>query len=91
MHSAAFAQVVIWRPVLPWLKKTFPSWLLKFTMALLPWKALHQMRMVSDDICRIASQVLQHKIELLRLGDDAIVREVAEGKDLMSVLRKSLR
>lgn len=59
-------------------------------MTLLPWKALRQMRTVSDDIRRMASQVLQRKMELLRLGGDAIVREVAEGKDLMSVLRKFL-
>lgn len=59
-------------------------------MALLPWKAFRQMRTVSDDIRRVASQVLQRKMELLRLGDDAIVHEVEEGKDLMSVLRKTL-
>lgn len=89
MHSAAFAQLVVWRPLLPWLKRTFPSWLLRFTLAVLPWKALRRMRTVSDDIRGMASLVLQRKMDLLRLGDDAIVREVAEGKDLMSVLRKS--
>ncbi|EIW55368.1 cytochrome P450 [Trametes versicolor FP-101664 SS1] len=86
MFGAAFAQLVVWRPLLPWLKRTFPSWLLRFTVAVLPWKALRRMRTVSDEIRGMASHVLQRKIALLRLGDDAIVREVAEGKDLMSVL-----
>ncbi|RPD53161.1 cytochrome P450 [Lentinus tigrinus ALCF2SS1-7] len=80
------AQLHLWRPLLPWLRKTFPPALLRSGVGLLPMKALHHMQWISDSVFAMSKQLLNQKMENLRKGDEALLHEVGEGKDLMSVL-----
>ncbi|KAI0720838.1 cytochrome P450 [Cerioporus squamosus] len=76
------SQLHLWRPLLPWLRKTFPPALLRFGAGLLPMKALHHMQWISDSVFAMSKRLLDQKMENLRKGD---LHELDE-KDLMSVL-----
>ncbi|RPD75378.1 cytochrome P450 [Lentinus tigrinus ALCF2SS1-7] len=75
-----------WRPLLPWLRRTFPLPLLQWATEVLPWPALRHMRAISDSVYATSQQVLRRKKEMLKQGGESLAQEVGEGKDLMSVL-----
>ncbi|TFK91204.1 cytochrome P450 [Polyporus arcularius HHB13444] len=75
-----------WRPLLPWLRRTFPLSFLQWATGVLPWPALRHMRAISDSVYSTSQQVLRRKKDMLKHGGDSLAREVGEGKDLMSVL-----
>ncbi|KAF8199601.1 cytochrome P450 [Pholiota molesta] len=54
----------------------------RFLMDLLPWKALHDIRDISD---------LFHKTKRRALaeGDEAVERQIGQGKDIMSILMRA--
>ncbi|KAI0739177.1 cytochrome P450 [Daedaleopsis nitida] len=76
----------VWRRLLPWIRRTFPSSWLRLATDVLPWEPLRHMRAISDSVCTKARQVLRRKVELLKDGGDSLAHEIGEGKDLMSVL-----
>ncbi|TFK91220.1 cytochrome P450 [Polyporus arcularius HHB13444] len=73
----------LWRPLLPWLRKTFPPALLRFGVQLLPMKALRHMQWISDSVFAMSKRLLDEKMENLRKDD---LHGLRENKDLMSVL-----
>ncbi|KAI0720825.1 cytochrome P450 [Cerioporus squamosus] len=75
-----------WRPLLPWLRQTFPLGLLQWATGVLPWPALRHMRAISDSVYATSQQVLRRKKEMLKQSGESLAQEVGEGKDLMSVL-----
>lgn len=85
----AVTKLGVWRRLLPWFRNTFPKSWLTFATGVFPWEPLRNMRAISDSVCGIARQILRHKVEVIKQGGDALANEVGEGKDLMSVLRKS--
>ncbi|KAI0764528.1 cytochrome P450 [Trametes elegans] len=85
----ALGKLMFWRPLLPWVRRTFPAWLLGAAVAVLPWPALRKMREISESVHKTSQQALKRKMDLLRRGDEAILQEVGEGKDLMSVLLRT--
>ncbi|KAI0739194.1 cytochrome P450 [Daedaleopsis nitida] len=76
----------VWRRLLPWVRRTFPSSWLRYATEVLPWDPLRHMRGISDSVCMTAQQVLRRKVELLKQGGDSLANEIGEGRDLMSVL-----
>ena len=77
-----------WRPLLPWLRRTFPLPFLQWATGVLPWPALRHMRAISDSVYLTSQRVLRRKKELLKQGGESLAQEIGEGKDLMSVLRE---
>ncbi|KAI1784852.1 cytochrome P450 [Ganoderma leucocontextum] len=77
----------LWRRFLPWLTKTFPPYLLRLGSDFSPWRALHEMKAISNTLYTASILVLaQRKYSLQQEGEDPHGAE--GGKDLLSFLLK---
>lgn len=54
----------------------------------LPWKDLNNVTEIVDVMNETSIKILEEKKKALKKGDDAVVHQVAEGRDIMSILRK---
>ena len=71
------------------IEATIPERWLRPLSRLIPIPALHKLIAQGDSIHRKAREILAQKRRALELGDEAVKTQVGEGKDIMSVLRKS--
>ena len=58
----------------------------RFIFDLLPWKTLHQLRDISDVIHNTAVEIINSKKRALEDGDEAVARQVGQGKDILNIL-----
>ena len=65
----------------------FRRWLVKF----IPNPQALKMQEITDTLWRRSTEIYQAKKLALEQGDDAVTREMGEGKDLMSILRKFIQ
>lgn len=61
----------------------------RFLMDLLPWKSLHNIRDISDLFHKTSLEILEDKRRALAEGDEAVERQIGQGKDIMSILSMS--
>jgi hypothetical protein len=59
-------------------------------MDLLPWKTLHNIRDLSDLLHKTSLEIFEGKRKALAEGDEAVERQIGQGKDIMSILSMSL-
>ena len=57
---------------------------------MLPYKKIQTMIRLVDTTDRYSTEIYQKKKEALLKGDDEVKEQVGKGKDIMSILRKSL-
>ncbi len=79
----------LWRRFLPWLTRTFPSWVLSLASDLLPWRALREMKAISNSLHMASRLVLKQRKDDIQQEIEG-VHDHEGGKDLMSFLRTSL-
>jgi hypothetical protein len=60
----------------------------RFILNLIPWKPLHQLRDISDVIHNTAVDIINSKKRALEDGDEAVARQIGQGKDILSVLSR---
>ena len=60
----------------------------RFILNLIPWKTLHQLRDILDVIHNTAVEVINSKKRALEDGDEAVARQIGEGKDILSILSR---
>ena len=60
----------------------------RFILDLIPWKPLHQLRDISDVIHETAVEIVNSKKRALEDGDEAVARQIGEGKDILSILSR---
>ena len=53
-----------------------------------PWKALQDIKEISDTMHRTSVEIFESKKQALLEGDEAVAKQIAQGKDIMSVLSK---
>jgi len=58
----------------------------RFIIDLIPWKTLHQLRDISDVIHKTAVEIINSKKRALDEGDEAVARQIGQGKDILSIL-----
>ena len=75
------------RQFLPFVVKCGTPALLGFLARIVPWKDLREVVDIVDIMDASTTVIYQQKIDALRAGDDAMMQQVGEGKDIMSVLR----
>jgi hypothetical protein len=56
-------------------------------MNLLPWKTLHELRDAVNTLHVLSDEAIESKKSAFKRGDDAVLEQVGEGKDIMSILR----
>lgn len=63
----------------------FRRWILELT----PYRRLQRLKNITDTLENTAKQILAEKKAALAEGDEALTRQVGEGKDIISVLLKA--
>ena len=76
----------MYRSLLPHVSKIFPPKVLKFVGKMLPWPSLNEIIDLSETLNANARRIYETKKRLLELGDDATVKQVGNGKDIISLL-----
>ena len=70
----------------PYIYKTFNPKFLKFVGRMLPWPRLNHLLDLAETLNAEARRVYETKKKLLESGDDETVKQVGEGKDILSIL-----
>jgi hypothetical protein len=60
----------------------------RFILDLIPWKTLHQIRDIADVIHNTAVEIINSKKRALEDGDEAVARQIGQGKDILSILSR---
>ena len=58
----------------------------RFVVELIPWKAIQDFIEIVDTMYNTSVEILEAKKKALAGGDDALERQIAQGKDIMSIL-----
>ena len=59
----------------------------RFIVEHLPFQAVQELRQIVDVMYATSVEILETKKRALEEGDEAVERQVARGKDIMSILR----
>ncbi|EIM80362.1 cytochrome P450 [Stereum hirsutum FP-91666 SS1] len=84
--TPALAKVEFYRPFLPLVVPIVPAWVRRWLAKNLPWKDLNNVTEIVDIMNETSIKILEEKKKALQKGDDAVVHQVAEGRDIMSIL-----
>lgn len=66
--------------------KLLPVKVRTLIMNITPWKALHEVRDMVNYMHEISVEIYHEKKRALEEGDEAVVRQIGQGKDLLSIL-----
>jgi len=80
---------VVARNFLPYLTKVFRPKVLKFMGKAIPWRALNRIIELTDIMNANAREIYDTKKRLLESGHSATVKQVGDGKDIISLLSAS--
>lgn len=79
----------MFRGLLPLLIRLFPRPFLRRLAEITPYAPIQRVLRISDTMQATAEDVLAKKRAALARGDKALMQQIGEGKDIMSILRKS--
>ena len=68
----------------------FSDAFIKRVLRLIPIRSLKRLLKISDTMYEQSSRIVEERRAALLKGDEAVLQEVGEGKDIMSVCRTSL-
>jgi len=81
--------LLIFYPLIPFLSKLGTPAIRRKLLLAIPWPRLQKLGKSIDLISEASQEILRTKRELLANRDEALMEQVGEGNDIMSVLRKS--
>ncbi|TBU29266.1 cytochrome P450 [Dichomitus squalens] len=84
-----FSRLPLLPIVLPWMTYLAPDHLIKDILRLLPHAGLRRMMDISDTMERRSQEIIAEKKAALTKGDQTVVDQVGERKDIMSILLKA--
>ncbi len=74
----------------PYFTKCGPPGLRRFVAKFLPYSKMQQLREIVDTLDYQSRKVYNQKKVALEKGDAAVVQQIGEGKDIISILSKSV-
>ncbi|KAE9401520.1 cytochrome P450 [Gymnopus androsaceus JB14] len=74
--------------ILPLAIKLLPTNVRTFIMNITPWKTLHDARDMINYMHNLSVSIYEEKKRALEAGDEAVTRQIGQGKDLMSILMR---
>ena len=87
LSSPAMFRLFFWRVyVLRHVHKLGPAWLRRFIVNVLPMRRVHDLRDKVDLMWANSKEIYSQKLEALRSGDEAVTKQVGQGKDILSLL-----
>ena len=60
----------------------------RLILDLIPSKNLHELRDITDIIQNTTVEIINSKKQAFQKGDDAVARQIGQGKDILSILSK---
>lgn len=89
-HRPTTMQLNILRRIVPYLPDIGSPWFKRKLVEMFPSKNVQKLLYITDLVHEKAVGIYQEKKRMIEQGDEALKHKVGEGKDLMSILRKSL-
>ncbi|KAJ3903344.1 cytochrome P450 [Lentinula edodes] len=74
--------------LLPLAVKILPSSVRTFIMNITPWKTLHDVRDMVNYMHDLSVEIYKEKRRALEEGDEAVIKQIGKGKDLLSIMMK---
>ncbi|KAJ3867017.1 cytochrome P450 [Lentinula novae-zelandiae] len=74
--------------LLPLSMKVLPTNVRTFLMNITPWKTLHDVRDMVNYMHELSVEIYEEKKRAFEEGDEAVVRQIGKGKDLLSIMMK---
>ncbi|KAJ3855140.1 cytochrome P450 [Lentinula lateritia] len=74
--------------LLPLSMKVLPTNIRTFIMNITPWKTLHDVRDMVNYMHELSVEIYEEKKRAFEEGDEAVVRQIGNGKDLLSIMMK---
>lgn len=71
---------------IPALSYIFPDWVIKRILKAFPQAEVRRMLAISDTMERRSFEIMNEKKRALLTGDETLVHQIGEGKDIMSLL-----
>ncbi|KZT10168.1 cytochrome P450 [Laetiporus sulphureus 93-53] len=78
----------VFRPLLPYVSGVGPAWLQRYIMDRFPSKWVREVKAIVDTMTERSKEIYNQKKDALVHGDKAMVQQVGEGRDVMSILLK---
>lgn len=78
----------LWRHLVPWVSDLGPASFRKWVAQTVPWPDLNRFVKIVDVLHKTSSRIFEEKKRALEKGNDAVVHQIAEGRDIISVLSK---
>ena len=72
--------------ILPTVAKWGTASLRRRLVDFLPWKALHELRDISDVLHNTSTEIYEAKKQAFKDGDEAVSKQIGRGKDIISIL-----
>ena len=88
-YSPAIATLNHLRRLLPYIPSFGPPALQRTLVDLIPHDGLRRITEFMDGMRRESTKIYRGKLEALARGDEAVTKQIGEGKDIMSILGKS--
>lgn len=88
-HSPALVKVNHLRRILPYLPEIGTAAFRARLVDLFPHEGVQELKRFVDIMHRRSIEIYREKVRALELGDEAVAKQVGEGKDIMSILSSS--
>ena len=85
----AIIDVHLWRTLYPWVHEYVPPRIRSFLAPLFPFGHFRRIREIIHAMDTHSRHIFREKKTAFEKGDEAVVQQVGEGKDIMSILRKT--
>ncbi|KAF8824962.1 hypothetical protein HHX47_DHR7000687 [Lentinula edodes] len=76
--------------LLPLSVKVLPTNVRTFIMNITPWRTLHDVRDMVNYMHELSVEIYEEKKRAFKEGDEAVVRQIGKGKDLLSIMSNAM-
>nr|BAL05185.1 cytochrome P450 [Phanerodontia chrysosporium] len=89
-YVPAILNVIILRNIIyPYMDEYIPAKVRRFILDILPFRSVRRIQKIIDDMHSHSRRIFNEKKAALEKGDGAVLHQVGEGKDIMSILLKA--
>lgn len=88
-YRPASSDLFLFRRCIPFLSKLGPPWFRRKILQCTPYPALQRVTEIVDHMGRTSQDIFKKKKEALQRGEKEVMNQIAQGKDVMSVLCES--
>ena len=74
--------------MLPYVPEWGSPWIRRRIVELFPHEGVQQLKSIIDVMHRRSVEIFEEKKRALEKGDEAVMHQIGEGKDIMSILRE---